>query len=192
MSRYSLDIFLHVMGSIAAFVGYGALLLAVIAARRATRAEQVRAITSSFLATRKIGRERVSVIDVIVIAGVLVIAVTGLDMATTLQLTRAPWLDVVTAGFILLAPIGPLFINPRLHAIADAAELEESGAMSSTLRARLDDPLLNMALGGSFGILIGQVFLMTTKPALGTSIAAIVVAVGAGLALSGLSIRRRG
>ncbi len=94
MSRYSVDVFIHVLGASAVFVGYGTLLFAVVAMRRATRSEQVRAITSTLLSTRRIGLERVSVIDVIVIAGVLVIALTGLDMALTFQLLRAPWIDV--------------------------------------------------------------------------------------------------
>ncbi|HAC44490.1 MAG TPA: hypothetical protein DCF65_00335 [Chloroflexi bacterium] len=189
MTRYSVDIFLHVTGAIAVFVGYASLLLAVTAARRATRSEQVQAITSTLLATRKIGLERISVIDVIVIAGVLMIAVTGADMALSLQLIRAPWIDVAIGSFILLAPIGPLLINPRLHQISDAADLEPSGPISSRLRMRVRDPLLTVALGGSFGILIGLVFLMTTKPTLSTSLTAIAVAVGAGVTLSWAFVR---
>jgi hypothetical protein len=184
MTRYSVDIFLHVMGAITVFLGYGSLLLAVTAARRATRSEQVQAITSTLLATRKIGLERISVIDVIVIAGVLMIAVTGADMALSLQIIRAPWIDVAIGSFILLAPLGPLVINPRLHQIADAADLAPSGPISSGLRMRVRDPLLTVALGGSFGLLIGLVFLMTTKPTLSIALTAIAVAVGAAVTLS--------
>jgi hypothetical protein len=184
MTRYSVDIFLHVMGAFTVFLGYGSLLLAVTAARRATRSEQVQAITSTLLATRKIGLERISVIDVIVIAGVLMIAVSGADMALSLQLIRAPWIDVAIGSFLLLAPLGPFVINPRLHQIADTADLEPSGPISSGLRMRVRDPLLTVALGGSLGILIGLVFLMTAKPALSISLTAIAVAVGAGVILS--------
>ena len=184
MSRYSIDVFVHVIGVIAVFVGYGSLLLAVIAMRRASDSDQVRAITSTLLATRKIGLERVSAIDVIVIVGVLMIAITGLDMALTAQLVRAPWVDVATGSFLVLAPIGPLVTNPRLHRIEDAANLESSGPMSNVLRARTNDPLLASELGSSTGILIGVVFLMTTKPGLVVSLVAVLVAVAAGLALS--------
>lgn len=192
MSRYSVDVFIHVMGAIAVFVGYGSLLLAVTAMRRATRSAQVRAITSTLLATRRIGLERISAIDVIVIAGVLMIAVTGLDMALAFQLLRAPWVDVAIGSFLLLAPIGPLVINPRLHGIADAADLEAGDPISNALRTRTRDPLLAVALGGSLGILVGLIFLMTTKPALGVSLVAIAIAVGAGLALSWLFTRSSG
>jgi len=184
MSRYSVDVFIHVLGAIAVFVGYGTLLFAVVAMRRATRSEQVRAITSTLLATRRIGLERVSVIDVIVIAGVLVIALTGLDMALTFQLLRTPWIDVAIGSFLLIAPIGALLINPRLHGIADTVDGEASGPISNALRARTRDRLLVAAMGGSMGILIGLVFLMTNKPALIMSIAAIAVCAGAGIALS--------
>jgi hypothetical protein len=190
MSRYSVEVFLHVMGAILVFVGYGGLLLAVAAMRRATRCEQLRAIASTLLASRRIGLERISAIDVLVIASVVLIAVTGLDMALSLQLIRAPWIDVAIGSFLLLAPIGPLVINPRLHRIADAVDLEPNGPISNSVRTRVRDPILTMALGGSLGILVGVVFLMTTKPALGTSLAAIAITIGAGLALSWPFARR--
>lgn len=190
MSRYTVDIFVHVMGAIAVFVGYGSLLLAVIAMRRASESDQVRAITSTLLATRRIGLERISAIDVIVIAGVLMIAITGLDMALTFQLLRAPWIDVAIGSFLVLAPIGPLMTNPRLHRIEDAANLETSGPISNVLRAHTRDPLLALELGGSLGILIGLVFLMTTKPGLLGSLVGVSVAVGVGLALTWFLARR--
>jgi hypothetical protein len=190
MSRYTFDIFVHLIGVIAVFVGYGSLLLAVMAMRRATKSDQVLAITSTLLATRKIGFERISAIDVIVIVGVLMIAITGLDMALTFQLLRAPWVDVAIGSFLVLAPIGPLLTNPRLHGIEDAANLEASGPISNVLRAQTRDPVLALELGGSLGILTGVVFLMTTKPALVVSLVAISVAAGVGLALAWFLTRR--
>lgn len=184
MSRFSVEVFLHVMGAILVFVAYGSLLLTVAAMRRATRSEQLRSITSTLLASRRIGRERISAIDVVAIAGVLMIALTGLDMALSLQLTRAPWIDVAIGSFLFLAPIGPLVINPRLHRISDASELEPNGPISIALHIRMRDPILTIALGGSLGILVGVIFLMTTKPELGTSIAAVACAVVAGMAIS--------
>jgi len=184
MSRFSVEVFAHVMGVILVFVGYGTLLLTVAAMRRATRSEQLRAITSALLASRRIGRERLSAIDLVAIAGVLLIALTGLDMAFSLQLIREPWIDVAIGSFVLLAPIGPLVINPRLHRIADAADLEPNCPISTALHTRTRDPILTMALGGSLGILVGIVFLMTTKPELSTSITAVAIAVVAGMAIS--------
>ena len=184
MSRFSVEVFLHVMGAALVFVAYGSLLPTVAAMRRATRSEQLRAIASTLLASRRIGRERISAIDVVVIGGVVLIAVTGLDMALSLQLIRAPWIDVAIGSFLLLAPVGPLVINPRLHRISDAAELEPNGPISTALHSRVRDPILTIALGGSLGILVGVVFLMTTKPQLGTSIAAVATAVVACMAIS--------
>jgi hypothetical protein len=189
MSRYAIDVFIHVLGAIAVFVGYGSLLLAVIAMWRAARSEQVQAITSTLLATRRVGFERVSAIDLIVIAGVLMIALTGLDMALTFQLTRMPWIDVAIGSFLVLAPLGPLVIGPRLHRIADTADLEANGPISKALRARTRDPLLAIAMGGSLGILVGLVFLMTTKPGLTISLGAIGVAVGACVTLTWRLVR---
>jgi hypothetical protein len=192
MSRLSIEVFLHVMGAILVFVGYGTLLLTVAAMRRATRSEQLSAITSTLLASRRFGRERISAIDLVVIAGVLLIVVSGLDMALSLQLIKAPWIDVAIGSFIVLAPIGPLVINPRLHRIADAAELEPTGPISTALQIRMREPILMVALGGSLGILVGLVFLMTTKPDLGTSLAAVAITVVAGMGLSWPLARRPG
>jgi hypothetical protein len=183
---YSVDVFIHVLGAIAVFVGYGALLFAVAAMRRATRSDQVKAITSTLLATRRVGLERISAIDMIVIAGVLMIALTGLDMALTFQLFRAPWIDVAIGSFLVLAPLGPLLINPRLHRIADTADSEVSGPISNALRARTHDRLLVAAMGGSMGILIALVFLMTNKPELIMAFAAVAVCAAAGMALAWL------
>ena len=120
------------------------------------------------------------------------IALTGADMALTFQLLQAPWIDAAIGSFVVLAPIGPLVINPRLHRIVDAADLEADGPISNTLRARTRDPLLATALGGSLGILIGLVFLMTNKPALSMSLAAVAVCAGAGVALTLVLVQSSG
>src|SRR5258708_34702725 len=72
------------------------------------------------------------------------IAVTGLDMALTLQLIHAPWGDVAIGSFLLLGPMGPILINPRLHGISDAADIEASGPISKALRARRSGPAIGI------------------------------------------------
>src|SRR6266542_2659948 len=93
------ELFLHVLGVISVFVGFGTLLLATTALTRTSRVEQVRAIMAPLVAGRRVGFEHISVIDVIVVAGVLLIASTGFAMARADDYVWSSWVDVATATF---------------------------------------------------------------------------------------------
>ncbi len=180
MDPNPVELFLHIAGVIAVFVGYGTLVLGTVALRRATRIEDVRVIASALTLGRRVGFEHISVVDVIVVAGVLLIAVTGLDMARYTGDWRSGWVEVAVATFLLLAPVGPFVINPRLHAITRAASDEAAGDVPLALRRLLSDQVLTIALRASLAVLIGLVFLMAVKPSLFGSIVAILVAVVVG------------
>lgn len=180
MDANPVELFLHIVGVIAMFVGYGTVVLGTIALRRATRVEDVKAIANALTYGRRVGLEHISVIDVVAVAGVLVIAVTGLDMARYTGDWRMGWVQVAVATFVLLAPVGPFVINPRLHAITRAASLETSGDVPLGLHGLLTDRVLTIAVRTSLAVLVGLVFLMAVKPSLLGSIAAILVAVVAG------------
>ncbi len=180
MDPNPVELFLHIAGVIAVFVGYGILALGTVALRRAARIEDVRAIASALTFGRRVGFEHISVIDVIVVAGVLVIAVTGLDMARYTGDWRSGWVEVAVVTFLLLAPVGPFVINPRLHAIAGAVRGEAEGDIPLALRIRLSDQVLTTALRASLAVLVGLVFLMTVKPSLFWSIFAILIALAVG------------
>ena len=180
MDPNPVELFFHIAGVIAVFVGYGTLVLGTIALRRATRIEDVRAIASALTFGRRVGFEHISVVDVIAVAGVLLIAVTGLDMARYTGDWRSGWVQVAIATFILLAPVGPFVINPRLHAITRAANIETSGDVPVALRRLLTDQVLTVALHASLAVLFGLVFLMAVKPSLFGSVAAILAALVVG------------
>lgn len=180
MEPNPIELFLHIIGVIGMFVGYGALVLGTIALRRANRLEDVRVIASALTVGRRIGIEHVSVIDAIVVASVLLIGATGLDMARYTGDWRSGWVDVAIVTLLLLAPVGPFVINPRLHAIANSAARQAPNELSAMLRNRLSDPVLTVALRTSAAILVGLVFLMTVKPSLLWSVVAIVLATSIG------------
>jgi predicted integral membrane protein DUF2269 len=184
------ELFIHVFGVLAVFVGYGTLLLATFALRRAARTEDVRAIAAPIVAGRRIGFEQISVIDLIVVAGVLLIAVTGFDMGRTTGDLRTGWAVVAIASFLLIAPVGPLVINPRLHAIARSAGAAPAGPVPPALKAQLHDAYLTFSLRCSFVVLVGLVFLMTVKPSIAWSVASVLTALGIG-AIWGLTGRHR-
>ena len=98
------------------------------------------------------------------------------------------WIQVALGSIILLLP--PLVagvIEPRLHAILKLVGTLAEGPLPPALAARLRDPLLATALHIDFMVVLGIVFLMTTKPTLLGSIFAIAVAVVLGL-VSGLPL----
>src|SRR6266536_3597548 len=82
---------------------------------------------------------------------------TGLDMARYTGDWRSGWIDVAIATFLVMAPIGPLVINPRLHAVARAASGEAVGEVPGQLENLLRDSVLTIALRASLAVLVGLV-----------------------------------
>lgn len=164
MDPSPVELFIHIVGVIGMFVGFGTLLLGVLFLGRARDIGEARAIARALTLGRQIGLEHVSVIDAIVVASVLLIAATGLHMAIYTGDWRSGWVKVAMGTFILLAPVGPLVINPRLHAVARATEGDQAGL--EMFRSRLKDPWLSISLRAAFAVLVGLVFLMAVKPSL--------------------------
>jgi hypothetical protein len=157
MSGYAILLFLHVSGAILIFTGIATLIFGVAAMRLASNVDQVRAIARPMLVGRKIGLERISVIDVFTIVGIVLTAATGLYMATNWGFGRG-WVEVAIASFALMAPVGPLVINPRLQAIGRAADATTPGPLDASLLSRTHDPLLAAALLNLTAWLLGVVF----------------------------------
>ena len=184
-----IELFVHLVGVISVFIGFGTLLLATFALGRASRVEQVRAIMTPLVAGRRIGPEQISLIDVLVIAGVLLIAASGIAMARANDYLLSSWVEVATVSLLLMAPVGPFVINPRLHGIAEESRRNTDGPIPPALRSRIQDRLLVLAMRCTVAVLLGIVFLMATKPSLAVSIGAMLAVVGLGT-VSSLPFRK--
>src|SRR4051812_45634991 len=103
---YRLALFAHVLGMIGFFMVLGAYVFGLAALRRARRIEQARAICRMIFLT-----------DPIAVVGILLLAAAGLFMALTTWNVRVGWIAVAIVSFILIAPLGPLIVERRLHAI---------------------------------------------------------------------------
>jgi hypothetical protein len=178
MSIYNIVLFLHVSGAIGYFVGMGTWLFGFAAMRRAQHVEQVRALTN--LAGRAGPLFGISV---------LLILATGLYMAITAWGLRTGWIAVALISLILIAPLGTAFIEPRRRAIARLAQEAPDGPLPQALQQRIHDPILRTALQTVTILLLGIVYLMTTKPEFTGSIIVMSVALVLGLA-SGLLFSR--
>jgi hypothetical protein len=178
MSIYNIVLFLHVSGAIGYFVGMGTWLFGFAAMRRAQRVEQMRALTNL---TGRVGP--------LFGISVLLILASGLYMAITDWGLRTGWIEVALISLILIAPLGTVFIEPRRRAIARLTQEAPDGPLPQALQQGIHDPILGTALQTMTVLLLGIVFLMTTKPELISSIIVMAVALVLGLA-SGLLFSR--
>ncbi|HKS70320.1 MAG TPA: hypothetical protein VJQ45_07865 [Ktedonobacterales bacterium] len=174
MSFYTVALFLHLVGVAGVFAGFGTWLFVVTALRRAGRVEQVRTLAGL-----------IALADPVAVGSILVLAGAGLYMALSVWGPWTPWIGVATVGFLLIAPIGPLVIEPRMKRIVKLADTLPDGSLPPLLVARVRDPILGAALYTDIALLLGAVFLMTNKPPLAESMIVIAVAAVLGVA-SGL------
>ncbi len=181
VTLYTLVLFLRMTGAIAVFVGLGTLMFGLAALRRSTRTEDVRAIIRPIVAGRRIGLEWISVLDALVVLGMVLVIGTGLYMALTIWSLQVGWIAVAIASVLVIGPIGPFLVNPRLHRIGRLAEDAPDGPLSAELEARTHDRVLAAALQTLVAALVGIVFVMTNKPALLEAVVAMTLALAIGL-----------
>jgi Predicted integral membrane protein (DUF2269) len=178
MSIYTIVLFLHVSGAIGYFIGIGTWLFGLSAIRRAQRVEQVRALTNL---TGRLG--------LFFGISVLLILATGLYMALTAWSLQTGWIGVALISLVLIAPLSTALIEPRRRAIDRLAREAPDGPLPQALERRTHDPILATVLQTVAALLLGIVFLMTTKPAFTGSLIVMAVALALGLA-SGLLVSR--
>lgn len=171
MTLYTLALFLHIVGAIGTFIGVSIWLFVAVALRRARQVEQIRTLTSLIQPS-----------GVLTVGSILLLGVAGIYMAVTAWAEHATWIIVATIGFLLLAPIGVLLIDPRLRAVGKEATASPDGVLGPVLAARASDPLVGMGLCVYVGVLVGIIFLMTNKPTLAVSVLAMIGATLLGLA----------
>ncbi|MCI0395063.1 MAG: hypothetical protein L0332_30555 [Chloroflexi bacterium] len=172
MSLYTIMLFFHVSGDIGLFIGIGVQLLGLLALRQARSVDQVRAILRLVTIANPIG-----------VASALLTITTGLYMASTTWNLRIGWIAVAFGSIIVLLPplIGGI-IEPRMKRIVEMARKAPDGAVSEPLHNSIHDSILMMALQTVAAIVLGIVFLMTTKPVLVGALIVMAVAVTLGLA----------
>ena len=178
MSIYTIALFLHVSGAIGYFIGIGTWLFGLSALRRAQRVEQVRALTNL------VGRS-----GPLIGISVLLILATGLYMALTTWSLKTGWIEVALVSLVLIVPLSTAFIEPRRRAIERLAREAPDGPLPQELEQRTHDPVLLTALQTVAALLLGIVFLMTTKPELTGSLIVMAVALALGLT-SGVLVSR--
>ena len=181
MSIYPVVLFLHIVGAIGYFLGIGIWLFILLGLRRTQRVEQVRSLihlndlSAPFSA-----------------ASAVLLLVTGLYLALTAWSLLTSWILVALISLFLMVPTSAALIAPRRRALVDQMAREApEGTISLALVQRIHDPVLLIVVQTVAALLLGLVFLMTTKPNLVGSLIVMVVALLLGLASSLLVSRMR-
>jgi Predicted integral membrane protein (DUF2269) len=173
MSLYSLALFVHVSGAIGAFVSLGIWLFGLSALRRATRVEQVRALAWLII-----------IASPLMVLSVLLLGLAGFEMALSSWGLVTPWIAVSLVSVVLIGPIGAFVLDPRMRTIFAEAQAAPEGPLPDHLHTRTHDPILGTTVSTLTTLLLGIVFLMTTKPELVMAILVMGVSLVLGLLVS--------
>jgi len=174
VSRYLIALFWHVSGVIGIWVTLGVWLFGLAALRRARRVEQVRALAWLII-----------IATPVMLVSLALLGVAGFYMALTVWGLQTAWIAVSLVSMLLIGPIGAFVLDRRMHTILDHARAAPDGPLPEALAARARDPLLATGAQTVAAVLLGNVFLMTTKPTIVLAILVMGAALGLGL-LSGL------
>lgn len=180
MTLYSIILFLHVCGAIGYFIGMGIWLFGLWALRRAQYVEQVRTLT------RLIG-----LTGPLFGISVLLLLAAGVYMALTAWSLLTGWILVGLVSLVLLAPLGTVLLEPRRRTIDRQVRETATGSLPEEVKRSVHDPVLLTTVQTLTILLLGVVFLMTTKPDLVGSLIVMGVALLLGLALSAFVSRMR-
>jgi hypothetical protein len=173
MSPYTIPVFVHLLGALALFVGYGIEWGVSALFQNAASAEQLR----SWLRVFKISPPLSG-------AGLLVLLLSGGYLASLSPGTmRQGWISAAFLGIIVALALGFALILPRMRGIRSALPAGNE-SLPAALRTRLGDPVLLTAIRVRVMLATGIVYLMVAKNPLIPSLVALGVAAILGALLS--------
>lgn len=167
---YHIALFVHISGAVLFFIGLGLEWLGLNRLRQAERVEQVRELSALL-----------QVLEWLFPLSVVLLLGGGLYMTITTWGFTLAWLDAALVTMIALPILGPRVHGRRLTLIRQTALAEADGPLSANLRVQTRDPVL--VYWSRLVALLGwwMVFLMTLKPDLSGTLAALVVALALGV-----------
>ena len=171
MSGYTIALFAHILGALGLFFLIGTEQLLLAGLRRARTTAQVRTLLD-------LGR----MIDKGHPPVVLALLGGGLYLTVTAWGWRVAWIDLSLALTVAIAILAGVTGARNTAALARALAAAPDGAVSGALAARIADPSYTLLSRALTGLAVGIVFLMTIKPGLEGSLAALGIALALGLA----------
>ena len=173
MTPYTVPVFIHLLGALALFVGYGIEWTASSLFRTASSTEQLRAWLRVFKVSPPLSG-----------AGLLVLLLSGGYLASLSPGTmRQGWISATFVGIIVALALGFALILPRMRGIRSALPAGNE-PLSAALHSRLADPILLTAIRVRVMLATGIVYLMAAKLSFMPSLAVLAIATVLGLVLS--------
>jgi hypothetical protein len=178
MTTYAIILFLHFLGLVGLFVGYGLEWVASGLLRRATTSEQAR----SWLRVYRVS---------LPISGpaLLLLILTGGHLASLGIGFKQGWILASILAIVVALFIGFVLILPRVRAIRESLP-EGSVPLPAESLARLQAPVFVTLVRVRFLLALGIVYLMTAKTGLNASLLILVGAMVVGVIVSAPSWSR--
>jgi len=170
MTTYSILLFLHFVGMVGLFVGYGLEWAASSLLRRSTTSDQARSWLRVYRLSMPISGP-----------GLLLLIVTGWFLARPTGAMRYGWVSGALLAIVFALGIGFVFILPRVRRLR-AALSEDHVTFSAAGLALVQDPMIVTLIRVRGILALGIVYLMTIKPeALSTSLFILLGAIVLGM-----------
>lgn len=171
---YTIALYLHILGVVGLFAGYGILYASLAGMRRARNVEALR------LWAEAAGRVMRGIFPV---TG-LTILIAGLYMGATGWQGRWQWIAVALVAFVGLAVAASVIFARYFAGIGRLLPgLAPESAPPAELVALARGPRAWVAIHGAIGLLVGIISLMVTKPDVVVSLVAVVIGLAAGVAI---------
>jgi len=170
MNTYPIVVFLHLVGMVGLFIGYGLEWTASTLLRGAKTAGEARSWLRIYRLSLPVSGP-----------GLLLLILTGGYMAGVGHLGPAGWVMGAWIGIAVALIIGFGLLLPRLKKVRAALPAEGTAALSGEALGRVQDPVLTTLIRARVMLALGIVYLMTAKPAdLATALIVLVVALALG------------
>jgi hypothetical protein len=170
MTPYAIALFLHFVGMVGLFVGYGLEWTGSTLLRRAKTSDEARSALGLYRLSLPISGP-----------GLLVLILSGGYLASVTGAMRQGWISGALLGIVFALGIGFVFILPRVRVIR-AAIPQGSAPFAEAVLARTNDPMIVTLVRIRFMTALGIVALMTSKPqSLSTALFVLLGAIVVGL-----------
>jgi len=172
MTVYTAVLYVHLLGAVALFIGQGMEWITSALFRGASSTEEVRAWLRVFRVSPPLSG-----------IGIAVLLLSGGYLAQRSGAMKQGWIPATLLAIGLALVLGLALIMPRMARLRKAlSSLNEPVGVE--LRSRLSDPVLLTAIRTRVLLAAGIVYLMVAKGPFMPSLAALAVALVAGLLLS--------
>jgi hypothetical protein len=169
MHLYSIILFIHVLAAMGVAAAISLLIYGEVMAQKAQSPAELRSVAEKEARTA-----------IALKALVPVLALTGLYMAWAAWSLIAAWVILALVTLAYLAISGPLLFGRRMQRAVDAAAA--AGSITPEVRDILDNPMFTVMKDTRIALLVMLIYLMTVKPGLVGTLAALVAALVLGVA----------